>query len=124
MAIVHNGTKVSLADSQLPTGYTLPTVTEVVHDYISDLTLNVLKSTVENATDATTLTNIINNVTIGIDKQIEDILAADYLASATITSHADLTFISTNIQPVNTSNFYDNTAVSYVCTVRLYVKAA
>ena len=124
MAIVHNGTKVSLADSQLPTGYTLPTVTEVDEDYVSDLTLNVFKSTVENATDATTLTNIINDATIGIDKQIEDILAADFLASATVTSHADLIGIANNIAPVGTSDFYDNTAVSYVCTVKLYVKAA
>jgi len=125
MAIVNNGTRVSLQAVQLPTGYTLPTVTEIAdYDYISDLTLNVLKSTVENATDATTLTNILGDAAIGITKQITDILAADYLATATVTAYADLTGINHNIVAVNTTNFYDNTAVSYVCTVRLYVKAA
>ena len=125
MAITNNGCKVSLQDTQLPSGYSLPSVTEISdYDYISDLTLNVLKATVENATDATTLTNIIGNATIGIDKQIDDILVADYLATATVTAYADLTHINSNIAAVNTTDFYDNTAVSYVCTVRLYVKAA
>ena len=124
MAITNAGTKVSLALAQLPTGYTLPADPSFSDwQYDRSLTLTVLKSTVENATDATTLTNIIGNATIGIDKQIDDILAADYLASATVTAYTDLTHINHNIAPNNQSDFYDNTAVSYSCTVVLYVKA-
>lgn len=124
MAIVNNGTKVSLADSKLPTGYTLPTVTEITDfHYEYNLTLTVLKSTVENATDATTLTNIIGDATIGLTKQITDILALDFLGTATVTAYAELTDISHNITPNNTTDFYDNTVVSYVCTVVLRVKA-
>ena len=124
MAITNAGTKVSLALAQLPTGYTVPADPSFTdYQYTYPMTLTVLKSTVENATDATTLTNIIGNATIGIDKQITDILAADYLATATVTAYTDLTHISHNIAPNNLSDFYDNTAVSYSCTVVLYVKA-
>lgn len=125
MAITNNGTVNSLPDSQIPTGYTRPTVTTISdYDYVSDLSLTVLKSTVENATKATTMTNIITDAAIGITKQITDILAADYLATATVTAYADLTGIDHNISPVSTSDFYNATAVSFTCTVKLYVKAA
>jgi len=125
MAIVNNGTKVSLDSTKLPSGYTKPTVTEISdYDYVSPLTLNVLKSTVENATPATTLTNIIDNATIGITKQITDILALDFLGTATVTAYTDLVNIDNNINPTNSTDFYDDTAVSYVCVVNLYVKAA
>lgn len=124
MAIVNNGTKVSLTPATLPTGYTLPTVTEITdYQYVRTLTLNVLKATVENATKTTTLTNILGDATIGITKQISDILDADYLATATVTAYAELYDISSNITTSPTSDFYNNTAVSYVCSVRLYVKA-
>jgi len=125
MAITNEGTRVSLATVKLPTGYTLPTISDFTdHEYVSDLTLTVLKATVENATDATTLTNIIEDVTIGIDKQIDDILAADFLGSATVTAFTDLLNIDQNITPVNTTDFYNDTAVSYKCTVKLFVKTA
>ena len=125
MAIVNNGTVNSLPESQIPEGYTRPTVTLVTDfDYESTLTLTVLKATVENATDATTMTNIIDDAVIGITKQIDDILAADFLGTATVTAHAELTEISNNIIPVKTSDFYNDTAVSFTCTVKLFVKAA
>lgn len=125
MAITNNGTKVSLRTEKLPTGYSLPSITEIAdYDYIKRVTLSVAKATVENATDATTLTNIIGNATVGINKQIDDIIAADYLATATVTHYQDLIDINSNIVAKNTTDFYDNTAVSYVCTVLVYVKAA
>jgi len=125
MAITNNGTKVSLAASILPTGYTLPTVTEFTdYEYTRTLTLSVLKSTVESATKTTTLTNILGNASIGITKQITDILAADYLATATVSAFAELYDITSNIPSNPSSDFYNNTAVSYVCSVRLYVKAS
>ena len=79
MAIVNNGTKNSLADTHIPSGYTRPTVTTFTdQEYTRNLELTVLKATVENATASTTMTNIINDATIGITKQIDDILASDF----------------------------------------------
>ena len=124
MAITNNGTRVSLPPAKIPTGYTLPTVTAVTDfEYSRTLTLSVLKATVENATKTTTLTNILGNASIGITKQITDILAADYLATATVTAYAELTDIDSNIVCNPTSDFYNATAVSYICTVKLYVKS-
>jgi hypothetical protein len=126
MAITNNGTKNSLPAGQIPSGYTRPTVTTFTDwEYKRTLTLSVLKSTVENATASTTMTNIFNDATIGIDKQIVDIVAADYLATATVTTYADLTALTTNISSNSSGNgtWMKNTAVSYVATVDLYVKA-
>ena len=127
MAITNNGTKNSLPAGQIPSGYTRPTITTFTDwEYKRTLTLSVLKSTVENATASTTMTNIFNNATIGLDKQVIDIIAADYLATATVTTYADLTALTTNIVSVASGDgtWMTDTAVSYVATVILYVKAA
>jgi len=125
MAITNNGTKVSLSTNFLPSGYTAPSTTTFTdYEYVRNITLSVTKATVENATKATTLTNIVDDVTVGIDKQITDILAADYLATATVTAFTELYKIDSNIEAGTGSDFYNNTAVSYTCYVRLYVKAS
>jgi beta-xylosidase len=125
MAITNNGTVNSLDASLLPSGYTRPTVTEISdYDYVSELTLQVDKVTVDNATKSTTMTNIIGDGTVGITKQITDILAADYLASATVTAYTDWYKISTNIEINTTSDLFNADLVTYTCYVRLYVKAA
>ena len=125
MAIVNNGTVNSLDSSLLPSGYTRPTVTEISdYHYVYELDLSVLKATVENSTKSTTMTNIISNATVGITKQVDDILAADYLASATVTSYTDWWKVSDNTELNTTSDFFSDTATSYVCSVRIYVKAA
>ena len=125
MAIVNNGTKNSLTSNELPSGYTRPTVTEIAdYQYSRSLSISVLKATVETATGAATMAAIIANATVGITKQVTDILAADYLASATVTAYADLVGLTHNISANNGAGDYlKNTAVSYVCTVNLYVKA-
>ena len=127
MAITNNGTKNSLPAAKLPTGYTVPTVTTFTDwEYKRTLTLSVLKATVENATKATTMTNIFDDAAIGLDKQVVDIVAADFLATATVTTYAELTALTTNIVDVSSGDgtWMKNTAVSYVATVVLYVKAA
>lgn len=125
MAITNNGTVNRLRAEELPVGYTRPVVTTFTdHEYTRSLTLSVLKSTVENATASTTMTNIISNATIGINKQITDILAADYLATATVSAYAELIAITLNLANITgTGDYLKNTAASYVCTVRLYIKA-
>lgn len=125
MAITNNGTQNLLSEGDLPAGYSRPSITTFT-DFVYQATYNftVLKATVENATPATTMTNIIDNGTIGIDKQIDDIIAADYLASATVTHYQDWTNISNNFSDVNGKGAYlTNAAASYQVTVKLYLKA-
>lgn len=123
MAVTFNGTKNSLNSTQKPSGYTDPVVSEISSpEYTNTKTFTVLKSTVENATAATTMTNIFNNGTIGLDKQVEDDITADYDATKTVTSYAELTALTTNIASIaGSGDWLKNTAVSYVATVTVYV---
>lgn len=126
MAITNNGTSNELTANEKPSGYTDPTVTKFTdHEYVSTLNLTVLKATVENATASTTMTNIFDDVAIGLDKQIDDILAADYLGTATVTAYAELVGLTNNYSAINGSGVYlTDTAASYQCTVILYVKTS
>jgi hypothetical protein len=126
MAIVANGVVNALSDASLPSGYTRPTITTFNdHEWQREVTLNVLKATVENATQATTMTNILTNGTVGLTKQITDIVAADFLTTPAVTWYAKLVDLNTNIPVGQESNFtyLGNTAVSYVCKVVIYLKA-
>ena len=126
MAITLNGIVNGLTSNEKPSGYTDPTVT-IFTDYESVATLNltVLKSTVENATASVTMANIFNNGTIGLVKQVTDILTGDYLATATVTAYAELIRLSNNYSDVNGGGAYlTNVANSYQCTLKLYVKTA
>lgn len=125
MAITNNGVVNSLPASQIPSGYTRPTVTTFTDwQYKRTLTLTVLKATVENATRATTMTNIIENGTIGLEKQIVDIVAEDFISSETVTTYGDWTVFSNNFVDVTgTGTVLTDTASSYTATVILYIKS-
>jgi hypothetical protein len=123
MAITNNGIKVTLPTKKIATGFTYEDPTTFTDaEYVRVLELSVPKATVENATPATTLANIIDDVTVGLDKQIDDILAADYNASATVEAFGLFYDIKSNISADNSSDFYTDDAVNYVCTVKLYTK--
>lgn len=126
MAHTHNGTVVQLAEERLPSGYTKPSTTTVSGDNLyvrTDVVLSVTKATVENSTKATTFTNIIDNATVGIDKQVEDLIANDFDVSGnTVTSHAVLKNISLNTDTSPSTEAYTDTAAAYQCTVDYYVK--
>lgn len=126
MAIVHNGTQNKIPVFQIPSGYTKPSVTTFEdYEYPRELILEVDKATVQNASAATTMANIFNDAAIGLNKQIEDILAADFLATATVVAFADLESIRTNYSDLNsTSDYLKTTAPKYLCTVKLFVKAS
>lgn len=125
MAIVNNGTQNLLPTDRLPSGYTRPTVSTFTdYQYVRTITLSVLKATVENATESTTMTNIISNGTVGVTKQVDDILAADFLATATVVAYADLKGLKTNYSSLgNDGDYLNDTAASYECEVKIYVKA-
>lgn len=121
MAISNLGATCDLPDDQIPSGYTKPVIaTFSDFEFERTLTLNVLKATVETATPSTTLTAIFNNATIGINKQITDIIAADFLTTPTVTTYGRLISLSLNL---DNTNYLGNTAASYKCIVKLYVKA-
>ncbi len=126
MAITNNGTKNNLPDAAVPDGYSRPAVTTFTdYEYTRPLTLTVLKATVENATATTTMANIISNGTIGITKQIDDIIAADFLSSATVTHYTSWTGITHNLASIlGDAAYLKDTAMSYTCTVIVYIKAA
>jgi hypothetical protein len=125
-AITNNGTKNSLPSSQLPSGYTRPTVTTFSdYKYTRVLTINVSKDSVQSATASTTMTNIFTHANVGINHQITAILTADFNGSSTVSAYADLIELTTNQKDVSgTSVALTNTAVSYVCKVILYIKTS
>lgn len=126
MAVVFNGTSFELNLSQKPAAFTVPVVSKITGEEWTSTkrTLTLLKSTIEKATTALTMADIFDNVTIGLDKQINDILDADYIATQTVTSHAELIGLTTNINGLSGDDTWlVNTAVSYVATVNIFVLA-
>ena len=125
MAITNNGTVNSLTANEKPDGYSDPVVTTFDdYEYINDVTLSVLKSTVESATATTTMAQIISNATIGITKQCLDIVTADFIAASTVVMYADWTGLTHNLAAISgNAPYLQDTAMSYVCTVRIYVKS-
>lgn len=126
MALTNAGTLVQLPSSRIPSGYTLPTVSSFSDwEYeSSERTLSVLKSTVENSNKATTLANILANATIGINKQVTDLVNAEFDVTNTVTCYAVLTGIDSNQAASGSTDFYNDTAMSYSCKVKFYVKSA
>ena len=121
MALVSNGVVVNVADSALPSGYTKPSVT-TFSDYeyeTSSQTVTIAKSTVENATDTTTVANIVAAIKTALDAQ----LGADFDDTAlTITAYYVWKSYTTNF--VVASDLFTNVAISYSCVVDIFVKTA
>lgn len=125
MAISNSGTANELSENDVPAGYSRPSVTKFTDwTYKQTLSLTVLKATVHNSDPKVTMANIISNGTIGITKQINDIIAADWIASETVTHYTDWTNISNNFSNVNGAGDYlTDTAASYQVTVTTYIKS-
>jgi hypothetical protein len=126
MAITDLGTINSLKTSQLPAGYTAPSIATFTDwEYRRELNLTVLKATVDEATTAATMTAIFDNATIGLDKQVEDIIAATYISTQTVTTWAELVKLETNNSDVlsGEGTWLKDTAESYTAKVILYIKS-
>ncbi|MCK9281352.1 MAG: hypothetical protein M0P71_12075 [Melioribacteraceae bacterium] len=119
MALTNNGTAVFILDSYLPAGYSKPVVTKVANaEYkYSDAVFSIAKSGVENATAATTFTNLVAALTVAISAMITD----DFdTVGLTVSAYANLKVVTTNH---NLSGvLYTNGAINYVCTVDYFVK--
>lgn len=126
MALTYDGTKTDDLNINLkPTGYTDPTVTTFDEDeatWSQITTLEVAKATVENATKATTLTNIVTDETVGITKQVTDLLTAQFDSGLTGNAHASVLNIVTNLSPNVSSDFFSNVAAKYVVRVKILAK--
>lgn len=122
MALVATATKISLDSTKTPTGFTNPGGANLASSQptYSNLALSILKSTVENATKATTFDNIRTDAVVGIEKQIADRLAADDIGTvATATYNIDWKNITNN--QTFASGFYTDAVGTYIATVDVYV---
>lgn len=121
MALTNNGTKVSISASELPSGYTKPTVTEF-DDYentYTSRTITITKSTVENATASTTFSNLVTQ----LNTDIETLINADFDTTGnTVTVWSNLRSVSTNNSLSGV--LYTNGALSYNCLVDIFIKTA
>ena len=125
MALTNAGTLVQLPTSRVPSDFTAVAVSSFTDfEYQSTTrTLSVLKSTVQDADPSTTLLAIISNATIGINKQVTDLVTAEFDTTNTVTCYAILTGIDSNQAASASNDFYTDTAMSYLCTVKFYVKS-
>lgn len=126
MAYVNNGTKVSLVSDLIPSGFVAPAVTTFADaKYKPSFTLEITKSTVETSDRATTLLAVIENATVGIEKQIQDNLSTDFDISANnVTVWIDFRSIDDNDKPSNSNDFYLDNPNKYIVKAIAYVKVA
>lgn len=121
MALTHNGTRIDVPASELPSGYTKPSVTDFDdHETVyASREFTVAKSTVENATATTTMTNLVS----AINTAIEALINADFdTTGLTVTSYAVMRSLVTNDTLVGVK--FTNGTVNYVMTIDVYVKTA
>ena len=133
MATTFNGTRNKLSDDLIPSGYTRPTVTSFSVDgstYIGTKIFTMSRATVGTVEASSTLTSIFNNGTVGLNKQVEDYINAEFDdAAKTITAWADLIEIGHEYDRVRVDGLSRTAYLSstnqnnnYICKVRFYVK--
>jgi hypothetical protein len=123
MAIVDKGLKIELPESIIPDGASVPAFDAVIDpEYKRNYTLEVLKATVQNAAKEVTFDNIVDDVAVGILKQINDIVTADFIGTNTVEYHTVWKRISSNSQRSKENDFYTDTAFSYIIEVEVLLK--
>ena len=115
-------TKISVNATKRPAGYIDPGGAHLASSQptYQNLKLSILRSTVQNASKATTFNNIRTDAAIGIEKQIADKLAAEMDATTlTITYNIDWKDISNNREFA--TDFYGTAVEVYYAIVDVYV---
>lgn len=119
--LTFNNTRVDLGASELPSGYTKPTITTFT-DYeakYSSYAITMTKASVENASASTTFTAIL----AALNVQLSAVLTADLnTATATITAYAVLKTLRTNTNVDEV--FYTNGTTNYLLVVDIFYKTA
>ena len=125
MAITSNGTRNLLKENQLPTGYTLPTVTTFTDfEYTKTLNLTMLKSDIALATPVLTMANLIDDAIVGIDKQVLDAITSDFVSTKSVVYFTDLrTLTSTDALSGGDDSWLTNAGTSYNANVIVYIKS-
>lgn len=125
MAITSNGTRNLLKANQLPTGYTLPTVTTFTDfEYTKTLNLTMLKSDIALATPVLTMANLIDDALVGIDKQVLDAITSDFVSTKSVVYFTDLrTLTSTDALSGGDDSWLTNAGTSYNAKVIVYIKS-
>lgn len=120
MALTVNGIRLQIDASELPSGFLKPTVaTFDDFQYTRTFQLSVVKSSVENATPATTVMGLVSSLQTQLTTEL-----ADFDNTETVLAYGDLVGVKINIdqRDKQNTNFWDNTAITYSCTVIAYVK--
>jgi len=82
----------------------------------------ILKSGVDNATPSVTMDNIFDTAVVGLDAVVEADITADYDATKTVTAHAELVKLTSNVADITgNADWLKTTAVSYLATVKMFV---
>ncbi len=126
MAVVDNGVKVSVPEILIPSGAAAQAVTEFTDfKYTRDLTLSVTKVSVDSSLKSDTFDDIIDEATIGIKKQVLDLITADFDDTAnTVTYYTEYLTLKNNQGVSVDTEFYTDTAESYTCTVKVFIKTS
>ena len=120
MAIVVNGTVNNIPAEKLPIGYTLPTVTTIPDfHYRYDVVIPLVFSSTATTPAYSTMTAIVN----GTNTAVINLLALDFLATATVTAYAVINSIDTNLNPSSSTYLLSSTTPSYLVSTTIFVKA-
>lgn len=126
MALTFNGVDTaSLSSLKKPTGFTDPTVTPVTGDtlWTWENIITVDRDTVKNPDRPTTLDNILDDVSVGLNTQCEAIAGQLENTTNTVEAYAVLVDVDNNIDSKDpSSDFYTDEADVYVCSVIIYAK--
>ena len=124
MALAAQSTKISVDSTKKPDGFTDPGGSNLSSSQpkYANLSLSVLKATVENATKATTFDNIRTDGAVGIEFQVAARLTNDMDVTKTITYNIDWKDIRNN--QIFTEEFYSDVAPSYVAIVDVYINVS
>lgn len=114
-----------LSSLRKPSGFTDPSVTKVEGNnlWIWDNVISVDRATVYNSDRVATLENILDDITVGLNKVCEDIASQLENTTNDVEAYAELLDMNTNIDPDDsTSDYYLNKDDAYLCRVIIYAK--
>jgi len=120
MAIVYNGTINKLADSQLPTGYSRPSVTTVTPTaYVTvNKKISIVKSSVDNANPIVTMDAIVAEITSKLNAELD----VTYISND-VTAYGVMTSLTSNYTPeLGDDDWLTNIAPVYLAEVTMHVK--
>ena len=124
MAFTNEGTIYRLSSRLTPNDYTNDTI-NAFQDYENDriFNLEVDRDTVANADPATTLGNILDNPTVGVNKQISDVYETEAdTTNNNVSVWSVVEDLTTNGALNKDSDLLTNKSIKFLLRVRTYYK--